>query len=105
MLLVLGSLTGCAELRWGEDAPWLSWQCQGGVELQWRALDRERQQIELRLGENGEVHHLQRAPSTFGRFYSDGQLGFHDKGNAGLVYRESDGQPLAQDCKGSLVNL
>lgn len=105
MLATTLLLGGCGHWQSGPDAPFVRWKCQSQQNIAWRYADSERQRIDLKIGNSEEVHHLRKEPATRGVFYSDGQVGFHDKGNQALVYRLADDKLLAHGCSASLITF
>lgn len=77
----------------------------GGEHIAWRYADKAHSAVDLRVGDSGTVYRLRKEPATLGTFYSDGVIGFHDKGSTALVYRMADDKLLAQGCSASLINF
>ncbi len=105
LLAVAVLLGGCGHWQSGPGAPFVRWKCQSQQNIAWRYADAERQSVDLKIGNSEQVHHLRKEPATRGAFYSDGQVGFHDKGNQALVYRLSDDKLLAHGCSASLITF
>jgi len=103
LLVVALSLAGCGHWQSGPDAPFVRWKCQSQQNIAWRYADAERQSVDLKIGDSEKVHHLRKEPATRGDFYSDGLVGFHNKGNEALVYRLTDDKLLAHGCSASLI--
>lgn len=105
-VLIVGSLlVGCAHWKSGPDAPFVRWKCQSQQPIAWRYADAERRTVDLKVGNDPQVHRLRKEPSTQGAFYSDGVVAFHDKGNEALVYRLADDRLLAHGCSPSLFTF
>lgn len=98
-------LAGCSHWQSGPDAPFVRWKCKGQQHIGWRYADSGKTAIDLKIGDNERIHTLKREPATYGSFYSDGVIAFHDKGNEALVYRVANDELLAHGCSASLINL
>lgn len=105
LMLAALLLAGCAHWQSGEDAPFIRWKCASENDIAWRYANAERDAVDLRVGDDARAYRLRREPSTYGTFYSDGVLAFHDKGAEALVYRLADDTLLAHGCSASLINL
>ncbi|WP_028239161.1 MliC family protein [Stutzerimonas azotifigens] len=98
-------LAGCGHWQTGEDAPFVRWKCASDNDIAWRYANAAKTEVDLKVGSSERAYRLRREPSTYGTFYSDGVLAFHDKGAEALVYRVADDELLAYGCSASLINL
>ncbi len=65
----------------------------------WRYVEGTRSSVvDLRLGEDDVVHHLEEEPGGSGAFYSDGLVGFSVTGDQGLIYWVESNDLIGRGC-------
>ncbi|KAF1053517.1 MAG: hypothetical protein GAK43_01354 [Stenotrophomonas maltophilia] len=105
VLALLAMLAGCSsqpsgKAGGGQAQAWNRWTCDSQVVVIWRYVDGTRSSVvDLRLGEDDVVHHLEEEPGGAGAFYSDGLVGFSVKGEQGLVYWVESNDLIGRDCR------
>ncbi|AGI26401.1 hypothetical protein H681_22670 [Pseudomonas sp. ATCC 13867] len=101
--LALSLLAGCSSHSsggaGGKASGWSRWTCDSQAEVIWRYVDASRSVVDLRLGEDDVVHHLEEEPGGSGAFYSDGLVGFSITGEQGLIYWVESNDLIGRGCK------
>jgi len=104
--LALGALlAGCSSHPAGSGAGtakggWNHWTCDSGAVVIWRYVEGTRSSVvDLRLGEDDVVHHLEEEPGGSGAFYSDGLVGFSITGEQGLIYWVESNDLIGRGCR------
>lgn len=102
-VLALSLAAGCSSHSSGGKAAsgsgWNQWVCDSEAQVQWRYVDPSRSVVDLKLGEDDVVHHLEEEPGGSGAFYSDGLIGLSIKGDQGLVYWVESNDLIGRGCK------
>ncbi|WP_152226798.1 MliC family protein [Pseudomonas sp. SCB32] len=83
----------------GKEDGWNRWTCDSQAEVIWRYVDVSKSVVDLRLGEDDVVHHLEEEPGGAGAFYSDGLVGFSITGEQGLIYWVESNDLIGRGCK------
>ena len=96
LVIALLMLTGCAGRA---PEQWTHWVCDSGAEVSWRFADDNREQVEVRLAADREIHQLRQEPAGSGALYSDGRLSLHLRGEEGLVYWTANDDLIGRGCK------
>lgn len=101
--LALSLVAGCSSHSSGggagKDAGWNHWVCDSEAVVIWRYVDVSKSVVDLRLGEDDVVHHLEEEPGGSGAFYSDGLVGFSITGDQGLIYWVESNDLIGRGCK------
>lgn len=101
--LVLSLVAGCSSHSsgggGGKDSGWNHWVCDSQAEVIWRYVDPSKSVVDLRLGADDVVHHLEEEPGGSGAFYSDGLVGFSVTGSQGLIYWVESNDLIGRGCK------
>jgi len=101
--LALSLVAGCSSHSsggaGGKDGSWNRWVCDSQAEVIWRYVDPSKSVVDLRLGEDDVVHHLEEEPGGAGAFYSDGLVGFSITGEQGLIYWVESNDLIGRGCK------
>jgi len=101
--LALSLVAGCSSHSSGSKEPsgsgWNRWVCDSEAAVQWRYVDPSKSVVDLKLGEDDVVHHLEEEPGGSGALYSDGLIGLSIKGDQGLVYWVESNDLIGRGCK------
>lgn len=97
--LVAGCSSHSSDGGAGKDSGWNQWVCDSQAQVIWRYVDPSKSVVDLRLGEDDVVHHLEEEPGGSGAFYSDGLVGFSITGNQGLIYWVESNDLIGRGCK------
>ncbi|QEY73988.1 MliC family protein [Pseudomonas denitrificans (nom. rej.)] len=101
--LALALVAGCSSHSTGGNSAvqggWNHWVCDSKAEVRWRYVDPSKSVVDLKLGEDDVVHHLEEEPGGSGAFYSDGLIGLSIKGDQGLVYWVESNDLIGRGCK------
>ncbi len=97
-LALFALLGGCASQQ-GDSDHWTRWVCDSQAEVLWRYVDAGQSIVDLRLGADDVVHHLEKEPASDGAFYTDGRLAFDLRGDQGLVYWVATDDLIGRGCK------
>lgn len=94
-----GSGSGAAGASHG-SAGWNHWVCDSKAVVIWRYVEGTKSSVvDLRLGEDDVVHHLEEEPGGAGAFYSDGLVGFSVTGEQGLIYWVESNDLIGRNCR------
>ncbi len=99
IILALATSLGACAITPEPTGQWTRWVCDSQVEVYWRPDSAVEQGVEVRLGAGDMLYHLKQEPSGSGELYSDGVLGFHRKGEQGLVYWVANDDLIGRGCK------
>lgn len=97
--LVAGCSSHSSDVAGGKASGWNRWVCDSQAEAIWRYVDPSKSVVDLRLGEDDVVHHLEEEPGGAGAFYSDGLVGFSITGEQGLIYWVESNDLIGRGCK------
>ena len=102
-LAALALLAGCSSMNLFDKAEpadkWSTWTCDSKAEVNWRFVDSDRKQVDVRLGGSDQVYRLKEDVAASGALYSNEQLAFHTKGEEGLVYWVATDDLIGRGCK------
>ncbi|CRM24391.1 MULTISPECIES: MliC family protein [Pseudomonas] len=102
-LATLALLAGCSSMSMFDKAEpadkWTTWTCDSKAEVNWRFVNQDRSEVDVRLGGSDQVYRLKQDVAASGALYSDGQLAFHTKGEEGLVYWVATDDLIGRGCK------
>jgi membrane-bound inhibitor of C-type lysozyme len=103
-LAALALLAGCANLNMfnkapAQQEPWTTWVCDSQAQVNWRFVDTDHKQVDVRLGGSDLVYRLNEDVAASGALYSNEQLAFHTKGEEGLVYWVATDDLIGRGCK------
>ena len=103
-LAALALLAGCANLNMfnkapAQQEPWTTWVCDSQAQVNWRFVDTDHKQVDVRLGGSDQVYRLKEDAAASGALYSNEQLAFHTKGEEGLVYWVATDDLIGRGCK------
>ena len=103
-LAALALLAGCANLNMfnkapAQQEPWTTWVCDSQAQVNWRFVDTDHKQVDVRLGGSDLVYRLKEDVAASGALYSSEQLAFHTKGEEGLVYWVATDDLIGRGCK------
>ena len=101
--LALSLVAGCSSHSpggaGGKKSDCNRWTCDSQAEVILRYVDVSKSVVDLRLGEDDVVHHLEEEPGGAGAFYSDGLVGFSITGEQGLIYWVESNDLIGRGCK------
>lgn len=105
-LALCALLAGCSSHPSGSSGSargggWNHWVCDTNAQVIWRYVEGSTRSavVDLRLGEDDVVHHLEEEPGGSGAFYSDGLVGFSINGDRGVVYWVESNDLIGRDCR------
>ncbi len=99
VILALSASVGGCVIQPEPTTAWTRWVCDSQVEVYWRPDNTLAEGVEVRLGAGDMLYHLTPQSAASGTLYSNSVLGFHTKGDEGLLYWVANNDLIGRGCK------